>query len=88
MSVTLQNLALPSLLEMLLRFLAKQIFEPSLNAHSSASTLVAIPIALAKPDTQTPFWSRMTPPAPTLPKLPKAEPSIFSLHQFKSPNIH
>ena len=36
-----------------LRFLAKQIFEPSLNAHSSASTLVAIPIALAKPNTNT-----------------------------------
>lgn len=55
---------------------------PSRSAHNSASTLVAIPIALANPPTQVPLRFYRIPPPPAKPGLSKAEPLVFSLIQF------
>ena len=54
---------------------------PSLSAQNLAMTLVVIPIFQAKPWTQLPLWSRMTPPPPALPGFPIEAPSMLSLCQ-------
>ena len=61
---------------------AMQSRMPSRKAHSSAATLVVMPMARAYPFTHSPFSFRISPPLPAKPGLPFDEPFEFNLNQL------
>lgn len=55
---------------------------PSLRAHNSASTLVALPIFRVQPAIHIPLLFRTKPPPLALHGFPNEEPSVLSLNQL------
>ena len=64
------------------------IFNPSLNAHSSAIKLLVCLIPLTYPFTQLPSWSRNKPPPPALLGLFIAKPLEFNFSQPRNGFSH
>ena len=62
-------------------WICKHCCSPSWRAHNSAMKLVVLPILLAKPITQSPFSSLISPPPSTNLELLAAEPSVFNVSQ-------